>query len=75
MTGCCEHGNEPSDCIKCEKICRLAEELAASQEGLRSMEFVTKRGIMLLVILLCSIFRALIRFVKCTNNEQMHFNL
>jgi len=26
-------------------------------------------------ILVCSIFHALIRFVECINNQQMHFNL
>jgi hypothetical protein len=35
-----EHGNEPSGSIKCWEIILVAAQLAASQEGLGSMELV-----------------------------------
>jgi hypothetical protein len=36
----CEHGNEPSGFIKCWEILEQPAQLAASQEGLSSMELV-----------------------------------
>jgi hypothetical protein len=40
----CECGNEPSGSITCGGISGLAEDLLASQEGLCSMELVSKRA-------------------------------
>ena len=37
VEGSCEHGNESSGSIKCCKILIITERLAASQEGLSSM--------------------------------------
>jgi hypothetical protein len=36
----CEHCNEHSGSIKCWEVLEFAAQLAASQEGLISMEFV-----------------------------------
>jgi hypothetical protein len=40
VEGSCEHGNEPSNAIKCLGNYGVAAQLAASQEGLSSMELV-----------------------------------
>jgi hypothetical protein len=40
VEGCCENGNEPSGSIKCWEVL-VAEQLAASQEGLSSMKLVS----------------------------------
>ena len=42
MAGTCECGNEPSVSIKCGEFLDLAENRLASQEGLCSMEYVSK---------------------------------
>jgi hypothetical protein len=41
VEGSCEHGNEPSGSIKLLETSLVAERLAASQEGLSSMESVS----------------------------------
>jgi hypothetical protein len=40
VVGCCEHGNESSDSVKCWGNSQVAESLTASQEGFSSMESV-----------------------------------
>jgi hypothetical protein len=39
VAGCCEHGDETSDSIKCWEFLDQLSVLLASQEGLCSMEF------------------------------------
>jgi hypothetical protein len=41
MAGSCEHGDEPSDSIKCREFLDYLSVLLASQEGLCSMELVS----------------------------------
>jgi hypothetical protein len=41
MEGSCENGNEPSGSTKFWEIFEVAKQLAASQEGLTSMELVS----------------------------------
>jgi hypothetical protein len=43
VEGPCEHGNEPSGSIKCWEIPKYLPKLAASQEGLSSMELVREK--------------------------------
>jgi hypothetical protein len=41
VEGSCEYGSEPSGSIKCWEILEQLAQLAASQEGLSSMELVS----------------------------------
>jgi hypothetical protein len=45
MEGSCEHGNKPSDSIKCLKL--IAAQLAASREGLSSMKLAREAPVSL----------------------------
>jgi hypothetical protein len=51
VAGSCEDGNEPSGSIKMLGNFSVAERLAASQEGLRSMELVSYSCVSYCIIL------------------------
>jgi hypothetical protein len=47
VKGSCEHGNEPSEFHKMLENSSVTAQVAASQEGLRSMELVTWKILLL----------------------------